>query len=722
MIEAANPNPPIFVAPFYEFILYENAPVGQLMGRVNAQNKFGENQNNSIIYSLSAEAEQMPFEIEPTNGTIYTKSTIYKNYKRYGYEFYAVATSTLNTRDNSSVKVKVKILDINDQVPEFSQAVYHVNISEETTVGLPLLTLSINSVNKEAHSHLEYSIESGNENNVFALVRQGGSKAFLATQRSNLNYKRKPKYELLVKVMDQDGLYSTAIIHVSITPADLYTPRFTQSVYKFQVYENAPVDSLVGAIQAQIPAGTADGAKLTYKIMTVDAASDNSGLDFSLDDSTGMLYVANVLDREKSDAVTLYVTASLSPQLIDHAIVQLELLDINDNEPVFTRSSYHLDVYEDDNVGSYLLRVEANDKDLNRNSMVRYSIKEENDFLRIDPSTGVIQLTKKLAQNSLNLTLIAADMGAPSLSAEVNIHVQCMHAAHLAPQFDRAVIHFYLLENHPINTVVGEIRARDPDLGSHANIVYKILGATDLFELRPSGSYNSALLVARFVGDFDVKSGNLFMLTVRAYASATAANVYTDCSIHVHVRNLNNYEPQVPARFRIIFNNYKNYFLTENSAYVPVYAADESTNLTFSLADAVGKQMVDLDAMTGKITFKPILNSNNLINVSFLIGIDGKQSPSMMNSNNLFITICLIICSTEDGMHQMKTTCELNVLMLSDNLIAESVTLSFSNMDTVTFLDFLYQNFTNTLFTIMPNFKQVYKALKLTIFISTYLI
>ena len=58
-------------------------------------------------------------------------------------------------------------------------------------------------------------------------------------------------------------------------------------------------------------------------------------------------------------------------------------------------------------------------------------------------------------------------------------------------------------------------------------------------------------------------------------------------------------------------------------------------------------------------------------------------------------------------MHQMMTTCELNVLMLSDNLIAESVTLSFANMDTVTFLDFLYQNITNTLFTIMPNFKQV---------------
>ena len=55
----------------------------------------------------------------------------------------------------------------------------------------------------------------------------------------------------------------------------------------------------------------------------------------------------------------------------------------------------------------------------------------------------------------------------------------------MAPQFDREKLEFYLVENMPVSTVVGEVKARDPDVGTNANIVYKILDNHELFELRP---------------------------------------------------------------------------------------------------------------------------------------------------------------------------------------------------------------------------------------------
>jgi len=106
------------------------------------------------------------------------------------------------------------------------------------------------------------------------------------------------------------------------------------------------------------------------------------------------------------------------------------------------------------------------------------------------------------------------------------------------------------------------------------------------------------------------------------------------------------------------------------------------SNLTFRLLDSIGKQVVDLDSKTDKITFKPILNSNNQINVSFLIRIN-------------------------DGNREVLSTCELLVLMLSDNLIAESVIISLPNLDTNIFLNYLYDKLVASLLKIMPKSSQV---------------
>ena len=311
-------------------------------------------------------------------------------------------------------------------------------------------------------------------------------------------------------------------------------------------------------------------------------------------------------------------------------------------------------MYQDDIHNSYLLRIEATDKDLDKNSIIKYSLKEpitsssHHFFISIHSQTGVIRLAKDMTKSittpfneQLNISLIAHDSGdddddGDSLSSETYLLINIMPNVHLAPQFDRSFLEFFLVENMPIRTVVGEIRARDPDLGMAANIVYKILDDDELFELRPSGSFNSALLVTKFVSDYDDYKkkkknavvgggGDLIEIKVRAYSSFSSASVlFTDILVRVIIQDLRDYRLVVPNPVRIVFNNYKNYFLTQNSAFIPVYGVDEADNVTFSLLDSVGKQVVDIDARSGEITFKPILNSNNLINVSFLVGVDGE--------------------------------------------------------------------------------------------------
>jgi len=172
--------------------------------------------------------------------------------------------------------------------------------------------------------------------------------------------------------MDQDGLYSMAQIQIVILPKDVNMPRFSQDIYNFQIYENASVNTLIGTIQASSPNSIASddySSRIIYKLIQQNNENYSNDLTmlvveqqdcFKLDELTGNFYVSNQLDREKFESITLYVTATNyndKTQLIDHAIVQIQILDVNDNAPVFTRPFYELNIYKNTKLNSYLTRM-----------------------------------------------------------------------------------------------------------------------------------------------------------------------------------------------------------------------------------------------------------------------------------------------------------------------------------------------------------------------------
>jgi hypothetical protein len=62
-----------------------------------------------------------------------------------------------------------------------------------------------------------------------------------------------------------------------------------------------------------------------------------------------------------------------------------------------------------------------------------------------------------------------------------------------------------------------------------------------------------------------------------------------------------------------------------------------------------------------------------------------------------------------------KTQCELVVVMLSDKLIAESVTLVLHNIDTELFLDRLYERFVDSVLNMLPASRSLKRVIYLKI-------
>lgn len=90
-------------------------------------------------------------------------------------------------------------------------------------------------------------------------------------------------------------------------------------------------------------------------------AGDPDG-DFHLDINTGALSTSRGLDRETTAEYTLEVVATDrgSPALSSTVTVGVKVLDVNDNNPVFSKSSYSVDVSEDAAEGSRVLEVSRN--------------------------------------------------------------------------------------------------------------------------------------------------------------------------------------------------------------------------------------------------------------------------------------------------------------------------------------------------------------------------
>lgn len=439
---------------------------------------------------------------------------------------------------------------------------------------------------------------------------------------------------------------------------------------------------------------------------------------FHLNERTGELVISSPLDRESShllvdgggggvggdEIMTLYVSASYrdTPTRTDHAIIHIRLLDCNDNAPTFTRPLYTTQLHSNTALpDTPLLRVEAIDSDAGLNGQVVYSIdsSEYANWFDVGARTGVVSLRIRIdfedtrTPDQIELTIRARDSASNSipLTSTTRVVIRLVAAPKLPPRCHPSSARLDALVGR---SRIGIIRAHDPDLGVLAHVSFKLLKRFDLFELRPSGRFNSVVLASR-PGVY-LKKSHVYDLVVRAYSN----HLHTDCLVQVHVtpNETEHYYLNVPARFKLVFNNYKNYFLTERMARVPLWSTDdEESNIIsnkYTLVDAIGRQLVGLNERTGELTLKPLLNSNNQINASFEIEIERDLGFER---------------------HRVRTTCELVVAMVTDEMIAQSVTLTLLNVDIDLFLTAIsYDVFVDAIWRVLPQLKKViYQIFKL---------
>lgn len=145
--------------------------------------------------------------------------------------------------------VKLVVLDVNDNRPEFYLSQYNISMEEGSSVGQEVVAVHARDLDSGAFGLITYRISSGNSQGYFTINANTGvitvAKSLSSTQRL---------YTLTVSAMDGGSLASSsdAVVRISILDASQShrAAVFTKSLYQFNVKEGLPTRSVVGRVSA----------------------------------------------------------------------------------------------------------------------------------------------------------------------------------------------------------------------------------------------------------------------------------------------------------------------------------------------------------------------------------------------------------------------------------------------------------------------------------------
>uniref|UniRef100_A0A3B5M9F2 Cadherin domain-containing protein n=1 Tax=Xiphophorus couchianus TaxID=32473 RepID=A0A3B5M9F2_9TELE len=168
-----NDNAPMFVSTPFQATVLENVPLGYSVIHIQAiDGDSGENAR--LEYRLTDTTPGFPFTINNSTGWITVGEELDRETTDF-YTFGVVARDHGRPAMSSSAIVSIMVLDVNDNVPAFTEKTYSLKINEDAVVGTSVLTVT--AVDRDINSVVTYQIFSGNTRNRFSITSQSGCSA-----------------------------------------------------------------------------------------------------------------------------------------------------------------------------------------------------------------------------------------------------------------------------------------------------------------------------------------------------------------------------------------------------------------------------------------------------------------------------------------------------------------------------------------------------------------
>lgn len=266
------------------------------------------------------------------------------------------------------------------------------------------------------------------------------------------------------------------------TNAPVFLPPWTLDNPSYAL--NIPEEQPVGTIVATYAAIDEDSDISGYYI---DPISDY----FEINNGTGIVQIKKQIDYEKEKALNFTVVAYDVgvPQLHAKATVYVNVININDNAPVFSQKMYNVSILENSPAGSHVISVKATDLDADEFGKISYRLSgEHSKNFDINSTTGEITVANSEFLDheiitEITINVVATDGASGNLkhTALVPVHIYVTDQNDNVPVFNQTVYNITIGENIRLNPPVAllQVGATDLDGGSNGDLRYRIVSGNE---------------------------------------------------------------------------------------------------------------------------------------------------------------------------------------------------------------------------------------------------
>uniref|UniRef100_A0A3B4H5K7 Protocadherin Fat 3-like n=1 Tax=Pundamilia nyererei TaxID=303518 RepID=A0A3B4H5K7_9CICH len=638
-----NDSPPVFQQIRYVGVVSEAAPINSVVlaedGNplvIQATDK-DRNHNALLVFEIIGETARMFFSVDSGTGSIRTIASLdYETFSEFVFRVH-VRDSGQPPRDaDSPAEVLIKVININDSPPKFSQDTYETILLLPTYMGVEVLKVkaldpdmtSDPTLNpdKSITPQLLYSLVDSNVE-FFSVEPYTG---LVTVINQSLN---KDRYRFNVKVWD--GRFSSmTLVTVLVREAIDSGILFTFPVYFASIPENIPNITLATVVST---VGHRLNEPLKYTLL-------NPVGRFSIWPTCGAVFTTGVpFDREEKDSYELVVEVSREDEILRVArvIVQVQVEDVNDNSPQFVNLPYYAVVQVEAQPGSSVFRVSATDKDYGRNGQVTYSLKEQHRNFQVHPVTGELTLKRAfeadLSNAEYKLILVATDGGFPPLSSEVELPVSVANKA--MPVFDKPFYGVTVKEDLDVSTSVLCINASSPEGQS---VIFTITDGDP--SLQFDIGFDTGII--RVIYPLDYETTQYYRLTVKATDTLTGAKSEVD--VDIVMLDVNDNPP-------LFLNTSYSAVLSENSmigtSVLQVFAQDQDTEkngvVSYQILSDIynSTDYFSIDSNSGLIYTARLLDYELIQRHNFIVRATDSGDPALSSD----VTVSVTVTDTNDN-------------------------------------------------------------------------
>uniref|UniRef100_A0A4W5MXF1 Cadherin domain-containing protein n=1 Tax=Hucho hucho TaxID=62062 RepID=A0A4W5MXF1_9TELE len=381
---------------------------------------------------------------------------------------------------SGTVQIHVTVLDINDNAPVFTQEIYKATVVENSPKGALLATVSASDADKGSNSMVSYTLSSSTD--LFELDSDSGELRL----NGHIDYEKAKYYQMFIEAMDEGGLSDSSKIIIDVIDVNDNSPIIIIMSKSSSIAEDSSSNTVIAMISVNDPDSDSNGQV---------HCGINENIPFTIKSISNAFYslvTDSDLDRERAPEYNISVTCSDEgvPSLSSSVTLTLQISDVNDNAPVFERSSYEAYIIENNTPGLAIFTVKAGDADWNQNARVSYILEDSSvngvpvsSYVSVSADSGVIHSVCSFDYEQikdLQFCVKAQDGGSPPLSSNVTVKIMIQDQNDNAPQVlypvqtSSSLVAEMVPRSADVGYLVTKVVAVDVDSGQNAWLSYKL--------------------------------------------------------------------------------------------------------------------------------------------------------------------------------------------------------------------------------------------------------